>query len=113
MFDRPTVGLALTGALQHDLGRFEITGEPEDRWAYTTPPLRGVKKVRPTCTTEDLRSSKRSSTFMIVAGEQTRRSTRKSSRSASAATRRERSWPSFRRYKPWSSHNGAAFYDPT
>lgn len=37
--DRPTTG--------NDVGRFEITGDPQDRWAYTTPMLRGVKNSSP------------------------------------------------------------------
>lgn len=31
----------------NDVGRFEITGDPADRWAYTTPMLRGVKDSWP------------------------------------------------------------------
>jgi cytochrome c peroxidase len=30
-----------------DLGRFEITNNPADRWAFTTPALRGVKDSAP------------------------------------------------------------------
>ncbi len=30
-----------------DLGRFEITKDPADRWAFTTPSLRGVKDTWP------------------------------------------------------------------
>ena len=30
-----------------DLGRFEITKDPSDRWAFTTPSLRGVKDTGP------------------------------------------------------------------
>jgi cytochrome c peroxidase len=30
-----------------DLGRFEITKDPTDRWAFTTPSLRGVKDTWP------------------------------------------------------------------
>jgi cytochrome c peroxidase len=30
-----------------DVGRFEITNNPVDRWAYTTPFLRGVKETAP------------------------------------------------------------------
>ena len=30
-----------------DLGRFEITKNPADRWAFVTPSLRGVKDTRP------------------------------------------------------------------
>lgn len=32
---------------RNDVGRFEITGVPADRWAYTTPMLRGVKDSWP------------------------------------------------------------------
>ncbi len=34
-------------AVKNDLGRFEITGKAEDRWAYTTPTLRGLKETWP------------------------------------------------------------------
>jgi cytochrome c peroxidase len=34
-------------ATKTDVGRFEITGDPRDRWAYTTPMLRGVKDSWP------------------------------------------------------------------
>jgi len=34
-------------APRNDVGRFEISGDPNDRWAYTTPMLRGVKDSRP------------------------------------------------------------------
>ena len=33
--------------VKNDLGRFEISGKPEDRWAYTTPTLRGLKETWP------------------------------------------------------------------
>jgi cytochrome c peroxidase len=33
--------------LQNDVGRFEITLNPEDRWAYKTPSLRDVSKTQP------------------------------------------------------------------
>lgn len=32
---------------RNDVGRFEITGDPKDRWAYTTPMLRGVRQSWP------------------------------------------------------------------
>lgn len=44
--DLAAVGLAQTGA-PSDVGRFEITNAPADRWAYTTPMLRGVKDSWP------------------------------------------------------------------
>ncbi len=44
--DLAAVGLALTGAPK-DIGRFEITNAPADRWAYTTPMLRGVSESPP------------------------------------------------------------------
>ena len=31
----------------NDVGRFEITGDPADRWAYVTPMLRGVRDSAP------------------------------------------------------------------
>jgi cytochrome c peroxidase len=40
------VGLS-EATMKSDLGRFEITGKPEDRWAYTTPTLRGLKETWP------------------------------------------------------------------
>jgi cytochrome c peroxidase len=36
-----------TATTKNDLGRFEITGKPDDRWAYTTPMLRGLKETWP------------------------------------------------------------------
>ncbi len=40
--------LGLSAATQKsDLGRFEITGKPQDRWAFTTPTLRGVRETWP------------------------------------------------------------------
>jgi cytochrome c peroxidase len=40
--------LGLSAAMtKNDVGRFEITGKPEDRWAYTTPTLRGLKETWP------------------------------------------------------------------
>ncbi len=39
--------LGLSAAAKGDLGRFSITGKPEDRWAFTTPTLRGVKETSP------------------------------------------------------------------
>ncbi|MBG0796165.1 c-type cytochrome [Methylocystis sp. L43] len=44
--DLAAVGLAQTGA-PNDVGRFEITNAPTDRWAYTTPMLRGVSESAP------------------------------------------------------------------
>lgn len=32
---------------KNDIGRFEISGKPEDRWAYTTPTLRGLRETWP------------------------------------------------------------------
>lgn len=32
---------------QNDVGRFEITQDPEDRWAYKTPSLRNVTRTAP------------------------------------------------------------------
>lgn len=32
---------------QNDVGRFEITRDPADRWAYVTPTLRGVRETWP------------------------------------------------------------------
>jgi cytochrome c peroxidase len=40
------VGLSAP-TVKNDLGRFEISGKPEDRWAYTTPTLRGLKETWP------------------------------------------------------------------
>jgi cytochrome c peroxidase len=39
--------LGLAGAAPRDVGRFEITNDPADRWAYTTPMLRGVANSWP------------------------------------------------------------------
>jgi len=44
--DLAAVGLAQTGA-PNDVGRFEITNAPTDRWAYMTPMLRGVRESSP------------------------------------------------------------------
>jgi len=44
--DLAGIGLARTGA-PNDVGRFEITNAPEDRWAYVTPMLRGVSDSWP------------------------------------------------------------------
>jgi cytochrome c peroxidase len=44
--DLAAVGLAQSGA-PNDIGRFEITNAPADRWAYTTPMLRGVRESSP------------------------------------------------------------------
>jgi cytochrome c peroxidase len=43
--DLTNLGLAL--APPRDVGRFEITKDPADRWAYTPPMLRGVSKSWP------------------------------------------------------------------
>jgi cytochrome c peroxidase len=40
------VGLSAP-TVKDDLGRFEISGKPEDRWAYTTPTLRVLKETWP------------------------------------------------------------------
>lgn len=41
-------GLAeISGARSNDLGRFEITLDPADRWAYLTPTLRAVSRTAP------------------------------------------------------------------
>jgi cytochrome c peroxidase len=40
------IGLSAATA-KSDLGRFEITDKPEDRWAFTTPTLRGLKETWP------------------------------------------------------------------
>lgn len=39
--------LGLAAAPPRDLGRFEITNDPADRWAYVTPMLRGVAQSWP------------------------------------------------------------------
>ncbi len=39
--------LGLAAPPPRDVGRFEITNDPADRWAYTTPMLRGVAKSYP------------------------------------------------------------------
>lgn len=39
--------IGLEPVAPRDLGRFEITNDPADRWAYTTPSLRGVKDSWP------------------------------------------------------------------
>jgi cytochrome c peroxidase len=39
--------LGLDAPRPRDVGRFEITNDPADRWAYTTPMLRGVAKSWP------------------------------------------------------------------
>ncbi|HEY8162167.1 MAG TPA: cytochrome c peroxidase [Methylocystis sp.] len=40
------IGLDQTGT-GNDVGRFEVTNDPADRWAYTTPTLRGVNDTWP------------------------------------------------------------------
>jgi len=40
------VGLSAATA-KSDVGRFEVTGKPEDRWAFTTPTLRGLQETWP------------------------------------------------------------------
>ncbi|MBM3551760.1 MAG: methylamine utilization protein MauG [Alphaproteobacteria bacterium] len=44
--DIAAVGLDQPGA-PNDVGRFEITNAPADRWAYATPMLRGVSESSP------------------------------------------------------------------
>ncbi|MGD9658594.1 MAG: cytochrome-c peroxidase [Methylocystis sp.] len=44
--DISAVGLSRAGA-SNDVGRFEITNAPADRWAYVTPMLRGVAESSP------------------------------------------------------------------
>jgi cytochrome c peroxidase len=39
--------LGLAPPPPRDVGRFEITNDPADRWAYTTPSLRGVTETAP------------------------------------------------------------------
>jgi cytochrome c peroxidase len=39
--------LGLAPVRPRDVGRFEITNIPADRWAYTTPSLRGVRETAP------------------------------------------------------------------
>lgn len=39
--------LGLAPLPPHDVGRFEITNSPADRWAYITPLLRGVTETAP------------------------------------------------------------------
>ncbi len=46
MVELSAIGLN-NSAAPVDLGRFEITKEPADRWAYVTPMLRGVKDTWP------------------------------------------------------------------
>ena len=42
------VGLsAATATAKNDLGRFVITGKPEDSWTYTTPTLRALIVIWP------------------------------------------------------------------
>jgi cytochrome c peroxidase len=41
------VALGLTLSPPRDIGRFEITNNPADRWAYITPLLRGVAETAP------------------------------------------------------------------
>ena len=49
--------LGLSAAtVKNDVGRFEITGKPEDRWAYTTPTLRGLRETWPYMHDGSLRS---------------------------------------------------------
>ena len=42
-----TVALGLDAIPARDVGRFEITNNPADRWAYITPLLRGIKETAP------------------------------------------------------------------
>ena len=41
---QPAINLPVTG---NDLGRYEITGDPADRWKYRTPTLRNVALTAP------------------------------------------------------------------
>jgi cytochrome c peroxidase len=43
----PAVVAAASEPLANDLGRYEITGRPEDRWKYKTPSLRNVALTSP------------------------------------------------------------------
>jgi cytochrome c peroxidase len=43
----PATSAALTGAQTNDLGRYEVTGDPADRWKYRTPTLRNVALTAP------------------------------------------------------------------
>lgn len=48
VLEAPLSALGLDrSARGNDVGRFEITGDPKDRWAYTTPMLRGAKNSWP------------------------------------------------------------------
>lgn len=38
---------SITGPMQNDLGRFEITLRASDRWAYATPMLRAISRTAP------------------------------------------------------------------
>ena len=57
------VGLSAP-TVKNDLGRFEISGKPEDRWAYTTPTLRGLKETWPYMHDGSLKSSRRGRRFL-------------------------------------------------
>jgi len=41
---QPAINLPVTG---NDLGRYEVTGDPADRWKYRTPTLRNVALTAP------------------------------------------------------------------
>ena len=38
---------SFTSPTANDLGRFEVTRDPKDRWAFKTPSLRNVAQTRP------------------------------------------------------------------
>jgi cytochrome c peroxidase len=38
---------SITGPMRNDLGRFEVTLDPKDRWAFKTPSLRNVELTAP------------------------------------------------------------------
>ncbi|HYA80023.1 MAG TPA: methylamine utilization protein MauG, partial [Methylocystis sp.] len=43
----PALGAGVPSAPRDDLGRFDISGDPRDRFAFVTPMLRGVKDSWP------------------------------------------------------------------
>ena len=38
---------AVSGTVPNDLGRYEVTQKPEDRWKYKTPSLRNIRLTAP------------------------------------------------------------------
>ena len=42
-----TTCVRITGPMRNDLGRFEVTLDPKDRWAFKTPSLRNVELTAP------------------------------------------------------------------